>query len=69
MLDYDGNVPSLDDLELGLFEDLRLPIVALITTPSLPFGSGFESIATLTILDLKTKVAWELLKIQLTLQQ
>jgi hypothetical protein len=54
---------------LGSFEDTRLQVVASVSTPSAPFGSDSENIATLTILDLKAEVAWELLKIQLTLQQ
>jgi hypothetical protein len=54
MLDYDGNVPGLEDLDS--FEDTWLPIVALVSTPSAPSSFGFKSITTLTILDLKAKV-------------
>jgi hypothetical protein len=54
--DYDG----LDDLEMGSFEDTRLTI-GPISTPSAPFD--FETIVTLSILDLETNFD----KIQLTL--
>jgi hypothetical protein len=56
LLDYDYD--DLYDLEMGSFEGSR-PMVGLI--------SGFESIITPSILDLETKVARELFKIQLTL--
>jgi hypothetical protein len=69
MLDYDGNVFGLDDLELGSFKNIKPLVVISISTSNVPFSFGFENIATLTILDLEVKVAWELLKIQLTLQQ
>jgi hypothetical protein len=52
-------------LELGnLTEDFR-PIFGLISTPSGPFS--YESIATLNDLDEETKIAWEVLKVQLIL--
>jgi hypothetical protein len=69
MLDYDGNVFGPNDLELGSFENIGPLVIISVSTPNAPFSCGFESIATLTILDLEIKVAWELLKIQLTLQQ
>jgi len=69
MLDYNGNVFGPDDLELGSFEDTWPLVVTSVSTPNAPSSYGFESIATPTILDLEAKVAWELLKIQLTLQQ
>ncbi len=49
---------------MGLFEDTRLTI-NLISTPSAPFGS--KTIVSLSILALEASFAWELLKIQLTL--
>ncbi len=62
LLDYDYD--DLYDLEPGSFEGTRR-MVGFVSTPNAQFG--FESIITLSILDLKTKVAWELFKIQLTL--
>ncbi len=55
---------DLNDLEVGLFEDTRLTIGS-ISTPSPPFS--FETIVFLSILALEANFAWELLKIQLTL--
>jgi len=55
-------------MELGSFEDTWMSVVVLISTPSAPSSSSFGSIITSSILDLKTEAAWELLKIQLTLQ-
>jgi hypothetical protein len=69
MLDYDGNVHGPDDLELGSFEDIRSLVIVSISTPYAPNSSDSESIATPNILDLELEAPWELLKIQLTLQQ
>jgi len=69
LLDYYDNVLGPDDLKLGLFEDTRPPIVISISTPSAPSSYGLESITTYIILDLEMEDAWELIKIQLTLQQ
>jgi hypothetical protein len=69
MLDCDGNVFGPNDLELGSFENIGPLVITLVSTLNVPSNCGFESIATLTILDLEIEVAWELLKIQLTLQQ
>jgi hypothetical protein len=58
--DYDG----LDDMEVGSFEDIK-PMVGSISTLNAPSGS--KNITILDILDIETKVAWKLLKTQLTL--
>jgi hypothetical protein len=52
LLDYDYD--DLYDLEPGSFEGTRR-MVGFVSTPNAQFG--FESIITLSILDLKTKVA------------
>lgn len=69
MLNYDGNVFGPYGLELGSFEYIGLLIIIAVSTPNVPSSSGFESVATLTIVDLEIEATWELLKIQLTLQQ
>ncbi len=69
MLDYYDNVLGLDDFKLGSFEDIRPLVVVSISTPSVPSSFGLENITTQRILDLEMEDAWELIKIQLTLQQ
>jgi hypothetical protein len=69
MLDYDGNVHGPNDLELGSFEDTRLLVIVSVSTPYVPSSYDSENIATPNILDLELEAPWELLKIQLTLQQ
>jgi hypothetical protein len=60
--DYDG----VDDLAMGLTKDSRL-LVNSISALNGPFA--FESITTQSNLDLNIDVAWETLKMQLTLNQ
>jgi hypothetical protein len=60
--DYDG----VDDLAMGLTKDAKL-LVNSISTLNGPFA--YESITTQSNLDLNVNVAWETLKMQLTLNK
>jgi hypothetical protein len=62
--DFDND--GANEMTLGSNEVLR-PMAISISTPSAP--TPFESIITPNTSNLETEVAWELLKVQLNLNQ